>query len=84
MYYITLQPYNKKQTKPDKVDEKEVLLYLKKLVLLSPHKLTVLSQERSGIDHKPVVNDDADLVYSYKKHGFIVPFEILDDVSRHV
>lgn len=84
MYYITLQPYSGKQVKPEKVDEDAVLFYLRDVVLLAPHKLTVLSQARSGPDHRPLVDDSGDLIYSYKKHGFIVPFEVLQHVSRHV
>ncbi|RLA13728.1 MAG: hypothetical protein DRQ60_07280 [Gammaproteobacteria bacterium] len=83
MYYVTLQPYSGKQVKPLKVDEDKVLFYLRDVVLLAPHKLHVQSQERSGPDHTPAVNDNDELIYSYKKHGFVVPFEVLQHVSRH-
>jgi len=83
MYYVTLQPYSGKQVKPLKVDEDKVLFYLRDVVLLAPHKLTVLSQQRTGSDHHPAVNDKDDLVYSYRRHGFVVPFETLQHVSRY-
>lgn len=83
MFYITLQPYSGKQIKPRKVDEDKVLFYLRDITLLAPHKITVLSQERTGTDHHPLVNDTDDLIYSYKRHGFVVPFEVLQHVSRH-
>lgn len=83
MFYVTLQPYTGKQTKPTKVDEDKVLFYLRDIVLLAPHKITVLSQKRAGTDHHPLVNDTDELIYSYKKHGFVVPFLVLQHVSRH-
>lgn len=84
MYYVTLQPYTSKQVKPVKVDEDKVLFLLRDVILHAPHKLTVLSQERTGTDHHPVVSSSDDLIYSYRKHGFVVPFDVLQHVSRHV
>jgi len=83
MFYVTLQPYTGKQAKPEKVDEDKVLFLLRDVVLLAPHKLHVQSQKRSGPDHAPSVDDNVDLIYSYKKHGFVVPSEVLQHVSRH-
>lgn len=83
MYYVTLQPYSGKQIKPCKVDEDKVLFYLRDISLLAPHKLTIVSQKRVGEDHHPAVNDTDDLIYSYTRHGFVVPFEVLQHVSRH-
>lgn len=82
-FYITLQACTAKQAKPVKVDEDKVLFFLRDLTLLAPHKLTVVSQKREGDDHQPAVNDHEDLIYSYKRHGFIVAFETLQHVSRH-
>ena len=85
MYYITLQPYSQtRQAKPEKVDDSKTLFHLQTLVLFAPHKLTVLSQKRTGCDHHPVVADTTDLVYSYRKHGFVVPLDVLQHVSRHI
>lgn len=82
MFYVKLIPYSKDKITSKKVDEDKIVVHLKKIILLAPHKITLRSQARTGDDHHPVVDETVDLTYSYKKHGFVVPHDSLCHVSH--
>lgn len=82
MFYITIQPYSNCEAKPQRVDESKILSHLKNVVLLQPHRLVILSQERTGTDHHRVVSTNEDLIYSYERHGFVVDYDTVQHVSR--
>jgi len=82
MYYLKLIAQGNK-TSAQKVDDCKVLDHLKSLVCLAPQTLKIRSQSRTNTEFGwlPAVDDTEELVYDWKRHGFVVPSNTLDHVS---
>lgn len=81
MYFVTLSPYSGDKPKTVKVEDEKVIDCLQRLNLLSPHKVTILSQDHIQTQDKtwvPFVSLTEELLYSFEKHGFGVEFDTIN------